>query len=404
MPDQRPEESKGSGAKPVTLRQRVHDILEDASYTDATSVLVNATLIFLILTNVLAFAAETVPHLAETYGFYFQVFDLFCVAVFTVEYTLRLWSCVEIPVLQQLKPLRARLRFAGRPLLLIDLIAILPFYLGSLFGIDLLALRALRLFRFLKLAHYSPALYSIGHVISNERHALVTALLVMLTLLLFASTGIYFIERHVQPDVFGSIPAAAWWAIATLTTVGYGDIIPVTPLGKMFGGMIMIFGLGMFALPVAIVAAGFSEETNRREFVVTWGTVARVPLFAELEAGELSKIMARLHSRHYPQGSIIIHVGEQPLGLFLIVAGRVKVFADHGPVILEEGDFFGEMSLIHQHPHRHRVVAETRCRVLILDKADFERFGLREPELMNQIKATEKRRQETAQAVDDPLG
>ncbi|GAB4239229.1 MAG: cyclic nucleotide-gated ion channel [Methyloligellaceae bacterium] len=378
-------------------RRRVHDILEDGDVRDPASVLVNGLLIILIIANVIAFALETVPHLEARYGDFFHLFNLFSVAVFSLEYFLRLWSCVEIPVLKQLPPARARLHFAARPLLIIDLFAVLPFYVGFLFGLhDMLFLRVLRLFRFLKLAHYSPALHSIGRVMVSERNALLGAFLVMMVLLLFASAGIYYLEREVQPEAFGSIPAAAWWALATLTTVGYGDVTPVTPFGKLFGGLIMIFGLGMFALPVAIVATGFAEESRRREFVVTWGTVARVPLFADLSASTLAAIMGQLSSRTYPEGARILQVGQPAEALFFITSGEVIVHTDDGPVKLGEGDFFGELSLIYNRPHRHTVVAASRVRLLVLEKPDFDRLAEQEPELMAHIRKVAEERQAAA--------
>jgi len=123
-------------------------------------------------------------------------------------------------------------------------------------------------------------------VIADECRALLGALLVMLVLLLFASTVIYFLEREAQPDKFGSIPAAAWWALSTLTTVGYGDVVPVTPWGKVVGGIVMLLGVCMFALPIAIVATGFSPESARHQFVATWSMVARLPLFSNMSEAE----------------------------------------------------------------------------------------------------------------------
>ena len=164
-------------------------------------------------------------------------------------------------------------------MMIIDLLAILPFYLYLLVPFDLRALRVLRLFRLfrlLKLLRYSPALLTLKRVVAREYRALLGALLLMMMLMLFSAAIIYFLEREAQPDKFGSIPAAAWWALATLTTIGYGDIVPITPWGKVFGGIVMLFGLGMFALPIAILATGFSQESARHEFVVTCRSRAAV--------------------------------------------------------------------------------------------------------------------------------
>lgn len=187
-------------------------------------------------------------------------FNLFSVFVFSLEYVLRVWSAVDIPMLSRLPPWRARLRFALRPIKLIDLMAVLPWYLQWFIPVDLRFLRVLRLLRLLKLARYSPALQTLGRVLADEYRALLGALLVMLVLLLFASTAIYFLDREAQPDKFGSVPASAWWALTTLTTVGYGDAVPVTPWGRVFGGVVMLLGVGMFALPIAIIATGFTLD------------------------------------------------------------------------------------------------------------------------------------------------
>lgn len=381
-----------------TLRKRVHDILElDVSH-DPMSGVVNTFIVVLIFLNVVAFSAETIPALQERLGSYFRLFDIFSVAIFSLEYGYRLWSCVEIPVFRGLAPWRARLRFAARPMQLIDLFAVLPFYLSFILPLDLRILRILRIFRFLKLARYSPALQSLGRVLSNERRALIGALLVMIALLLFAATGIYYLERHAQPDIFGSIPAAAWWALATLTTVGYGDVVPVTTVGKMFGGLIMIFGLGMFALPIAIIATGFSQQANRHEFVVTWAMVARVPLFGQLDAASVANIMSLLYSRQYEAHSKIFLAGTRAEAMYFIASGEVVVHTNAGDVMLGEGDFFGEMALIEDRLRKFSAVALTKCRLLVLDRDDFVHLAHQEPEISNHIHGVAKARAKAGKA------
>ena len=396
MPERAATSQQGGAPEAPSWRRRCHDILEYSNDADPVSAGVNIGLVVLIVANVLAFAAETIPDLAARYGDAFALFNLVSVIIFTVEYVLRIWSCVEIPMLSQVRAYRARLRFAAQPLQLIDLAAILPFYLSFIFGIDLRILRVLRLFRFLKLARYSPALYSLGRVIANERRALTGALLVMVALLLFAASGMYFLERRAQPEVFGSIPSAAWWAIATLTTVGYGDVVPVTPFGRLFGALVMLFGLASFALPIGIIATGFAQEANRREFVITWGMVARVPLFAQLDASAVARITALLHSRSYPANVPVMRIGERADAMFFITAGEVVVEVAGDPVTLGEGDFFGEMALLDDRAHRHNVNTVTRCRVLVLDKSDFERLCHREPDIVTHIKGVAEARQKAA--------
>jgi cAMP-binding proteins - catabolite gene activator and regulatory subunit of cAMP-dependent protein kinases len=349
-------------------RIKVHDILEVGGTAHPAGHIVNAFIIVLIVANGLAFAAETVESVAARYGAALDAFNTFSVIVFSVEYVLRLWSSVEIPLLKRLPHWRARLKFALRPMMIIDVLAILPWYLHQIVPMDLRVLRVLRLFRLLKLARYSPALQTLKRVVVHEYRAPLGALVVMMVLLLFASTFIYFLERDAQPDKFGSIPAAAWWALATLTTVGYGDVVPITPLGKMFGGIVMLVGLGMFALPIAILATGFSQESSRHEFVVTWSMVARVPLFSTMDVAEVAEITKLLYTRNVAAGANIVHAGEGGGAMFLIGSGEAVATVGPGRhVTLHEGDFFGEMALLERRRHKHDVVAKTVCRIYVLD-------------------------------------
>ena len=158
-----------------------------------------------------------------------------------------------------------RIKYMLTPLALVDLIAIAPFYLSFYVALDLRFLRCLRLLRLFKLARYSPALGALLDVIQKEAAALLAAVVVLLLLLVMSAVGIYMLETEVQPEAFGSIPGAMWWAIATLTTVGYGDVVPVTTGGKILGGLIGLLGIGMIALPAAIMASGFAENVRSRQ-------------------------------------------------------------------------------------------------------------------------------------------
>ncbi|MBI1386148.1 MAG: cyclic nucleotide-binding domain-containing protein [Rhizobiales bacterium] len=368
-------------------RRRVYEILEVGRGEDRASILVDRALIVLIIANVIAFAAETVPSIQENYGAALDVFNLVSVFIFTIEYLLRLWSCVEVPFLKRIPPLEARFRFARRPYMLIDLAAILPFYLSLFLAIDLRILRILRLFRFLKLARYSPALHTLLRVLINERRALAGALLLMIAALLFASTGIYFLEHDAQPEKFGSIPAAAWWAMATLTTVGYGDVAPVTPLGQLFGSFVMVIGLGMFALPIAIISTGFAQEVGRRDFVITWSLLARIPLFAELDAQAIAGIMPYLHAHNYPPHWEVITQGQQGESMFFIASGMVSTRTSGGDITLRTGDFFGEIGMLEQSAHEVPFTTAARCRLLRLHREDFLRLERAHPRIAAHIRA-----------------
>ena len=381
-------------------RRQVHDILEVGGDAHPAGRVINAFLITLIFANALAFAAETVDDVAVRYGTYLDAFNVFSVMVFSLEYVLRMWSAVEIPMLSRMPPWRARLRFALRPIMIIDLLAVLPWYLQSFVSVDLRSLRVFRLFRLLKLVRYSPALQTLGRVIAEEYRALLGALLVILILLLFASTAVYFLERDAQPDKFGSVPAAAWWALATLTTVGYGDVVPITPLGKIVGGIVMLLGVGMIALPVAIIATGFSQESARHQFVVTWSMVARVPLFASMDEGEIAEITKLLYTRTYLPGVPIVRTGDAGDAMFLIAGGEAVVEASPTKqAVLKEGDFFGEMALLERRRHAHDVVAKTRCRVYVLDTQSLSRLSARHPEILQRIRGMAAARGATNEAA-----
>ncbi|WP_196159312.1 ion transporter [Reinekea sp. G2M2-21] len=225
---------------------------------------VDVLLIVLILLNVIAIVLESIPAFHDRYRAYFFAFEAFSVAVFSVEYVLRIWSCVEFAGYADTHPTKARLQYMRTPLAIIDLIAILPFYLMFIFVIDLRFLRIIRLLRIFKLTRYSGAMNLLLSVLKEEANAFLAAFSVLLMLLILASSGIYVIEHKVQPDAFGSIPDAMWWAMATLTTVGYGDVVPITVLGKIFGGFITVIGVGMVALPAGILASGFADQVHRR--------------------------------------------------------------------------------------------------------------------------------------------
>jgi len=367
------------------VRRRVYEILEARHSDDLISVLFDAFIIVLIITNVAAFIAETVDHLNARFNAAFELFNIISVIIFTIEYLARLWVAVEAVPLRHLKPAQARLHFATRLLSIIDLLAVLPFYLSSFFGLDLRILRILRLLRFLKLARYSPALDTLGRVIVAESRALAGALIVMLSLLLLASSVIYFLEREVQPEHFGSIPLAAWWAVSTLTTVGYGDVVPLTNIGKLFGGVMMIFGLGMFALPIGIVATGFSQEIHRREFVVTWSTVASVPIFSGLNAATIAEIMTLLRSQTFAPGAMIMNKGDQADEMFFIVAGTVEISVSDGYFELRAGEYFGEMALLERRTRNADAVAQSKCNLLILEASAFESLMRRNPILSDEM-------------------
>jgi voltage-gated potassium channel len=245
-------------------RRRVYEIVEVAKTGDTLSTAFDASILTLIGLNVIALILQSVESIYALSPKLFRGFECVSVVIFSVEYALRVWSCVEMPAYR--KAVSGRLRFAVTPLAIIDLLAILPFYLPFT-GLDLRFLRVLRMmriFRVAKLGRYSRSLQTLGRVLTAKKEQLVCAVFILLLLLVVAASMLYYAEHHVQPEHFSSIPASMWWAVATLTTVGYGDIFPVTQLGKLMASIIAVLGIGMFALPTGILGAGFVEEIKRQ--------------------------------------------------------------------------------------------------------------------------------------------
>jgi voltage-gated potassium channel len=248
----------------MNSRKRTAEILEQGHYNDKTSRLVNLFLITMILLNVIAITLESVDSIYQRYHHEFWYFEVLTGVIFSIEYVARVWSSIDLTEIEDRSPVVGRIRFMLQPLSLVDLIAILPFYLSLYILIDLRILRVLRLLRLFKLTRYSPALTVLLEVLYNESRTLMAAFVVLLIMLVLSATGIYLLEHNIQPDVYGSIPEAMWWSIVTLTTVGYGDVVPVTIAGKLFAGVIGLIGIGMVAIPAAIMASGFSENLRER--------------------------------------------------------------------------------------------------------------------------------------------
>jgi voltage-gated potassium channel len=249
----------------MRIRREIYEVLKISERKGSLSWKFDVFLITLILLNVVVLVIETVESIYNSNRFFFHIFNWFSVIVFTIEYLLRLWSIVENSRCRH--PITGRLRFMLSPLGLIDLMAIVPFYLPFL-GVDLRFVRILRifrLFRIFRVAKYIKALDIIRRVIRDRKEELLVSLVFVSFLLIISSCVIYYVEHDAQPDAFSSIPATMWWSIATLTTVGYGDIYPVTPLGRFLGSIIAVLGVGLFALPTGILASGFSEEISKKK-------------------------------------------------------------------------------------------------------------------------------------------
>jgi voltage-gated potassium channel len=236
-----------------------------------------------------------------------------------------------------------------------------------------------------------------------ERRALVGCFVILCGATLMAAALMHLAEGKVQPDKFGTIPDAMWWAIVTLGTVGYGDAIPITALGRMIAGVTIFVGLLMVALPVGIVATAFANEVHRRDFVVTWGLVARIPLFSELTATQIADIMKLLRAQKVDKGTTIARRGEPAHSMYLIVDGEVEIRLRHKHVQLSAGDFFGEVAALRQSRRSATAIALQTTRLLALDASDLHSLMDREPQLAARIweAATTRLGHEVETAADD---
>ncbi len=289
------------------LRRRAHQILDYTEVLDPPAAVVAAVLVVLIVASVVAIVLKSVPGIEARWEGWFEVFEVVAVAVFTVEYAVRIWSAVETGHGRYRRPLLGRLRYMLTPLALVDLIAILPFYLSFIFPIDLRFMRVFRLFMIFKLTRYQASMNLLATVLRNEAGSIAAAIFVLAMLLVVAASFGYLAEHEAQPQVFASIPDAMWWAIVTMTTVGYGDMVPVTPFGKVVGGVIGVIGLGMVALPAGLLASGFSEQLRerRQEFEAAVSrTVARGTITPE-EGDELKEIRRRLGLTEHQAAEIV---------------------------------------------------------------------------------------------------
>src|SRR6185312_3262195 len=286
---------------------------------------VEVVLVFLILANVAAYTLESMPEIGERFATFFLCLERVSVIIFTIEYLTRIWTAPEDPSAVRGRYV-GRVAYALRPMMVIDLLSFAPAYVALFIPfVDLRFLRLVRLLRLLKIARYSPALTTLGQVLREERRALYGTLLLLLCAMVFAAATMHVIEGG-DPNAnaaFKTMPGSMYWAITTLTTVGYGDVAPVTGLGRLVAGLTMIMGLGLFALPVAILSTGFVNSIHRRDFVVTFGMLSRVPLFKDLDAQIIGELMVMLHARVASPGNVISAAGSRADAMYFVISGEV---------------------------------------------------------------------------------
>jgi voltage-gated potassium channel len=372
------------------LRDRLYELLEHDHPPYSVGSRFVRLIVAIIVLDVLAAILASVPEFDALLGWLFGIVEIAAVTAFALEYAGRIWSVVGHS-LRHATPRGARLEYIFSTLGLIDLLAFLPSAIALVLG-DNTGLILFGMLPFLKLVRYSPAMRSLLAVLHAERRTLFGCVVILTGAVLVFASLLYAIEHKVQPDKFGTIPQAMWWAIVTLGTVGYGDVIPVTPLGKMVSVFAIVVGFAMIALPVAIISTAFADEIRRRDFVVTWGMLARVPLFSRLGAAEIADIMRLLRAQTIESGEVLVRRGDQASSMYFITAGEVEIELPNQRVRLTDGSFFGEIALLRRSKRSGTVTAIRKTRLLGLDAQDFHALIERFPALAAHVRETAEAR------------
>jgi len=304
-------------------------------------------------------------------------------------------ACIAADFLTQLYRAnlrRSSVRYLGSVAGVIDLLSALAIPAGLLIVREARDVNLFGLVWTLRYVRDDSGLILFWRVIERSQKALLSLASVFILVFLSGATLAYFFERNVQPEVFGSVPSAMWWAIVTLTTTGYGDAIPVTIWGRLLSGWVMIGGIVMFSLQAGVIATAFAEELKRRHFLHTWDLVGAVSFFQGLGAAATADIVRLLHSRDVAANTVIVSAGEPGDAMYFIVSGEVAVQLLPTPIVLGSGQFFGEMALLFGTPRSADVVATKPSVLLVLDIADFRDLAGRRPEIVNAIETEGARR------------
>ncbi|MGY4571514.1 voltage-gated potassium channel [Bradyrhizobium sp. USDA 3256] len=377
------------------LRDRLYELLERDDLPHSGGLRFARVIVAIIAVDVLAAILASVPEIDAQFGWLLTTIEIAAVIAFALEYAARLWSVVGHS-LRDMTPARARLEYAFSALGVIDLLAFLPSAIALVVG-DKTALVLFGMLPFLKLVRYSTAMRSLLAALHAERRTLFGCVVILTGAVLLFASLLYAIEHRVQPDKFGTMPQAMWWAIVTLGTVGYGDVVPITPLGRTVTVIAIVVGFAMIALPVAIISTAFADEVRRRDFVVTWGMLARVPLFSHLGAADISDIMRLLRSQTIEAGEVLVRRGDAASSMYFITAGEVEIDLPSQLVRLSDGAFFGEIALLRRTSRSGTVTATRKTKLLVLDAQDFHALIERMPALAAHVRETAEAR------LADPL-
>ena len=334
-----------------------------------------------------------------------RVFIMLALVVFTLEYGLRYWSATQAhpdlvdsdpEVLEDIASHRYAWEYARSFLGIVDLVSILAlvfFFIEPNFVAGFHYLGVLALF---KLSRYVPGLELVGTVIRNERQPLTALVIALAILVVVLSTALFLVENAAQPEMFKNVPAAMWWGIVTMTTTGYGDMTPVTWIGRILGAMAMLVGIAMLAMPAGILSNGFAEEMRRREQLRAWQIISNFKLFAGLDSACLADIAGCLKTQVLPARIAIVKKNAVSDAIFFIADGEVEVEVrpkPSHPVRLHTGDVFGEAGLIENKKRNATIRTVRSSRILVLELRDFHRLLEDHPSLRAKIEAINAARQ-----------
>ena len=310
-----------------------------------------------------------------------------------------LWACLAFFVFEWVVRLRHAIQvhrgwayaLSGRGLL--DALSAAAIPVALVLGANPKSAWLLGIFWMFKVVPGIPGLRQLRRVLVQETGPLLSVLVIFLMVLFLSSVAMYFLERDAQPAGFGSVPAALWWAVATLTTTGYGDVVPITPLGRLVAAFVMICGLGVFGLWTGILATGFAAETRRDNFLKTWESVSKVPFFAALGPAAIADVTHMLRTMDLPARTTIIREGQQGDCMYFIADGEVEVDLPGKKVRLGDGAFFGEMALLGNNLRSANIMTTRVSQLLVLDLVDFRLLMARHPDLAETIDAEARRRE-----------
>jgi voltage-gated potassium channel len=349
-----------------------------------------------VVIGVGAMVIGTEPTLPTYWDHVSLLTDIFVLGFFVLDWLARLWIMplkVEgIPVAQ------ARWRWLTSRASVIGLLCFVPMSLGEFIDPSSTGAPILAILWVARFAHYSKGIDMLIAVFRRERQAMSAIMLLFFSVLLTGGVLEFFAERGQDPDQFVSVGQTLWWGITTLTTTGYGDMVPKTALGRLVAGGMMISGLIVFGLLAGVLATGFASEMRRRDFLRNWDLVAQVPLFHDVGAGTIADLANLLRPRELPARSVVARRGAPGDCMFFIVNGEVEIQVEPKPVKLSDGDFFGEMALVTGAARNATVVTTEATRLLVLDIADFRALASEKPELLDVIHQEAERRSAAIEA------